>query len=188
MYAVSPEVMETLPNAPVDAARCAIDWLIKKSLMPSNLRDVAFPKKHLSVARVFPELQSQPEKRPNEGTNGVLSPPPKRKTKGTNGAVDVDDDRLPATQRVQTLCHSMGLKAPRYELTPTDPRVNYIFDGHPDFGDDGDNFPEDLGRVTGVDGKDNAKQQIAERLLAHLRGMHQERMAAFEFVSGSTAS
>lgn len=180
MYAVPPGLIETVPDACADAAKCAIDWLVKQSLMPSNMQDVAFSKNALPV------LQSQPEQRPNEWTNGVLSsPPPKRKTKGTTGAVGVDDNSIPATQRVQTLCHSLGLKAPRYELTPTDPRVNHVFDGRPDFGDDCDGFPEDLGRVTGVAGKDDARQQIAEQLLAYLRGMYRERKAAFELVSGS---
>ncbi|KAL1871349.1 hypothetical protein Daus18300_004715 [Diaporthe australafricana] len=170
------------------AAKCAIEWLISQSLMPSNLQDVTFPKSHLPPPRPLPVLQSQPAKRPNEDTNGGHTPPPKRMTKGTTGVVAVDDDSLPATQRVQALCHSMGLKAPSYNLTNSDPRVNYIFDGRPDFGDDSDNFPEDLGHVTHVLGKDSAKQEIAEILLKHLMKMHQERRAEYEGFTTSTSS
>lgn len=156
--------------------------------MPSNLQDVTFPKTHLPPPRPLPVLQSQPAKRPNEDTSGGLTPLPKRKTKGTAGVVYMGDDSLPATQRVQTLCHSMGISAPTYVLTNTDPRVNYIFDGHPDFGDDSDHFPEDLGHITGVPGKDSAKQEIAEILLQHLMKMHQERAAEYEGLTKSTGS
>lgn len=187
MYAVSPGVLETVPDACIDAAKNAIDWLIQQSLMPSNLRDVTFLKK-VPSSRAIPELQRQTEKRPNEGTNGVLSPPPKRQTKGTTGAVDADDDRIPATQRVHNLCQSMGLNPPRYELTLADPRVNYVFDGYPDFGDDADSFPEDLGRIFGVAGTNNAKQEIAEKVLVHLREMHQKRAAELQLLSESTGS
>lgn len=187
MYAVSPAVIEAVPDACIDAAKCAIDWLIQQSLMPSNLRDVTFSKK-LPSARALPERQGQPAKRPNEGTNGVLSPPPKRQTKGTNGAADADDDSVPATQRVHNLCQSMGLNPPRYELTVADPRANFVFDGYPDFGDDSDSLPEGLGRITGVAGRDNAKQEIAEKLLVHLREMHQKRAAELQLLSESTGS
>lgn len=155
--------------------------------MPSNLRDVTFLKKSPS-SRALPGLQGQPEKRPNEGTNGVLSPPPKRQTKGTAGAVDADDDGQSATKRVRDLCQSMGLNPPGYKLTPTDPRVNYVFDGYPDFGVDADSFPEDLGRITGVAGTNNAKQEIAKKLLVHLREMYQKRAAELQLLSESTGS
>lgn len=127
-------------------------------------------------------MQSQSAKRPSEGTNDVLSPPPKRKTKGTNGTVDVEDDNLPATQRVSVLCQSMSLRAPSYRVTPADPRVNYVFNGYPDFGDDEDSFgfPEGLGQITNVCGKDAAKQEIAEKLLPHLLKMYRERTAQYE--------
>lgn len=170
---------EATINIRVDAAQCAIDWLDKKFLLPSYLRDEAFPQGSLPAAGPLPILESQPQpiKRPSESTNGVISPPPKRKTKGTNGAVDVEDENLPATQRVQTLCHKLGLNAPRYVLTSADSRVNYLFNGHPDFGDDEDDFPEGLGRVTGVAGKENARQEIAELVLTYLRKLYQERAA-----------
>lgn len=163
----------------LDAAKCAIDWLDKKFLLPSYLREEAFPQSSSPAAGPLPipESQPQPIKRPSESTNGVLSPPLKRKTKGTNGTVDVEDEDLPATQRVQALCHRMGLNAPRYDLTPADPRVNYLFNGHPDFGDDEVDFPEGLGRVTRVAGKENARQEIAELVLAHLREVYRERAA-----------
>ncbi|KAJ0109252.1 rrna-processing protein efg1 [Diaporthe amygdali] len=170
------------------AAKCAIDWLITQSLMPSNLQDVTSPKQQLPFPRPLPIQASQSAKRPNDGTNGVLSPPPKRKTKGTNGAVDVDDNSLPATQRVTTLCHSMKLRAPTYRLTNSDPRANYIFDGYPDFGEDSDEFPEDLGKVTGVAGKDGARQEIAELVLEHLLVMHRERTEKYEMLSKVTGS
>ena len=152
--------------------------------MPFNLRFLAFPQQPL------PEIQNESAKRPSEGTNGVVSPPPKRKAKGTTGPVDVDDDSLPATQRVQALFHGMGLKAPSYVLTPADERVNYIFNGHPDFGDDEDTFgfDEDLGRITRVSGRDNAKQQIAEKLLPRLLEMRQERKEFFESHLRSTGT
>lgn len=82
----------------------------------------------------------------------------------------------------------MGLKAPTYVLTPADPRVNYVFNGYPDFGDDEGTFPEDLGRVTGVSGRDSARQEIADLVLAHLRGLHQERAAEFQLLAESIGS
>lgn len=170
----------------LDAAKCAIDWLDKKFLLPSYLREEAFPPSSSPAAGPLPipESQPQPIKRPSESTNGVLSPPLKRKIKGTNGTVDVEDENLPATQRVQALCHSMGLNAPRYDLTPADPRVNYLFNGYPDFGDDEDDFPEDLGRVTAVAGKENARQEIAEQVLTYLRKLYRERAAQHAELTG----
>lgn len=188
MHAIpSGMIKKTVSDACIDAAKYAIDWLIKQSLMPSNLKDVTFLK-NSPATRAIPALQKQPEKRPNEGPNGVLSPPPKRKTNGTTGVVDVDDESLPATQRVQALCHRMGLNAPKYVLNPADPRVNYVFNGYPDFGDDEGSFPEDLGRIEGVSGRDNARQEIAEQVLAHLYGEYQERAADFQLLSESNGS
>lgn len=184
MYALPPAVIRPVPNVLLDAAKCAIDWLDKKSLLPSNLRYFAFPQGTLPV------LQSQPAKLSSEDTNGVLLPPPKRKAKGTTGTVDVNDDSLPATQRVSTLCQSMGLTAPSYKLTHADSSLNYLYDGYPDFGDDEDSFnlPEGLGRITGVCGKDMAKQEMAEQLLPHLLSMYRERMADWESHSVSIHS
>jgi hypothetical protein len=175
MYALLPAVLRPVPDALVDAAKCAIDWLDKRSLLSSDLRGFAFPKDTLPV------LQDQPVKRPSEGSNGVLSPPPKRKTKGTTGIVDVEDDSLPATQRVSMLCQSMSLKAPTYVLTHADPSIPFIYNGHPDFGDDEDSFdlPEGLGQITGVTGKDGAKREMAEQLLPHLLRMYRERTADY---------
>lgn len=170
----------------LDAAQCAIDWLDKKFLLPSYLREEAFPQGSLPAAGPLPILESQPQpiKRPSESTNGVPSPPPKRRTKGTNGTVDIEDENLPATQRVQALCHSMGMKAPRYDLTSADSRVNYLFNGYPDFGDDEHDFPEDLGRVTGIAGRENARQEIAVLVLTYLRNLYRERAAQHAELTG----
>lgn len=207
-----------MTDAFIDAAKCAVDWLIKQSLMPSNLEGVTFQKRQFSAARPLshlkkqsetqsetqseippekqpetqPETQpeKQPEKRSNEG-DSVPSPPPKRMAKETNtstGIAEVDDENLPATQRVQALCHSMKLGAPTYILILADPSVDNVFNGHPDFGDDEDSFPEDLGWVEGVTGKENAKKEIAKKLLVHLLDLYQKRVAELESHTGTTSS
>lgn len=189
MYYIPSRVIKPVPDACVDAAKCAIEWLIQQSLMHPNLQDVAVPKV-LSPAQALADLQRQPEKRPNEGTNGVLSPPHKRKANGTTGTgiAEVDDENLPATQRVQALCHGMKLGTPTYILILADPSVNNVFDGHPDFGDDEDSFPEDLGRVEGVTGKEKARQEVAKKVFVHLLGMFKERMAERVLHAGTTSS
>lgn len=166
---------EAVPDPDVDAAKCAIQWLDSKSLFPSSLRSLAFPEESLPV------LRNQPAKRPSEGSNGVLSPPPKRKTQETTGTADGGGDETPvpkrATESVSTFCQSMGLTAPKYVITRA-PTGNCIFNGYPDFGDDEDSFdfPEGLGRVEGVAGKDNTKLRMAEQLLPYILKMYRERM------------
>lgn len=146
----------------------------------------------LSEKQSGTQSEKQPEKRSNKGDNGVSSPPAKRVAKETTntstGIAEVDDEHLPATQRVQALCHVMKLGAPTYILILADPSVNNVFDGHPDFGDDEDSFPEDLGRVEGVTGKENAKKEIAKKVLVYLLDLYQKRVAELESHTGTTSS
>ncbi|KAG8156685.1 hypothetical protein KVR01_013476 [Diaporthe batatas] len=157
------------------AAKCAMEWLAKHGLLPPHLRLPVAPQETLAV------LQSQPPKRPNEGSNGVLSPAPKRKPTGTNFTVDVNDDSPSAAQRVSMLCQSMGLQAPSYKLTPAHEGINFIYNGYVDFGQDEDAFdlPEDVGQIAGVMGKDTARQDMAEQLLPHLLKMYRERCGEY---------
>jgi hypothetical protein len=176
--------MRPVADALPVAAKCAIDWLDQNSLLPFDTQHFATPQGTLPV------LQSQPTKRSSEGTNGTVSPPPKRKAKGTAGVVDVNDESLPATQRVSTLCQRMGLTAPSYKITHSDSSLNHIYDGYADFGDDEDSIglPEGLGRVTGACGKHMAKQMMAEQVLPHILSMYRVRTADYESHSESTRS
>lgn len=111
----------------------------------------------------------------------MLSPPPKRKIQETTGTADGAGYDVPApkraTERVSTLCQSMGLTAPKYVITRA-PTGNCIFNGYPDFGDDeySFDFPEGLGHVEGVAGRDNTKLRMAEQLLPCIMKIYQERM------------
>lgn len=194
MYVVPPGVIEPVSNARADAAKCALDWLDKKSLLPFHLGQMVFGQSYVPTAGPFPVLQkqSQQAKRPSEGTNGVLSPPPpppKRRAQEIPGAVDDDDDaNLPATDRVRNLCPKLGLKVPIYRIALTDPNITTVFDGYPDFGDDEGSIPEDLGRVTGITGKANTKQAVSEKVLVYLVDLHHKRAAEMQLVSESTGS
>lgn len=158
------------------AARCALIWLAKHDLLPPDLLCAVAPRE------AIPVVQSQPAKGPTEGSKAVLSPPSKRKAKGNNSSVNVYDDSLPATQRVSMLCQDMGLKAPSYKLTLAHDGINCIYNGYVDFAEDEDayNLPEDVGRITGVMGKDTARHNMAEQLLPHILKMHRERCEDYE--------
>ncbi|POS80127.1 hypothetical protein DHEL01_v201463 [Diaporthe helianthi] len=149
------------------AAMCAMAWLAKNDLLPPHLRNSVVPQE------TIPVIQGQPAKRPTEGNGGVLPPPPKRKA---------NDDSLPATQRISMLCHKMGLRPPSYKLTPAHDGTNCIYNGYVDFAEDEDTYdlPEDVGKVTGVMGKDTAKHDMAEQLLPHILKMYRERSEDYE--------
>lgn len=192
MYVVPPRVTEHVSNARVDAAKCALDWLDKKSLLPSHLRRMAFHQSNVPTTGPLSVLQNQNQqaKRPSEVTNGVLSPPPpKRKATGTNGVVDDDDAAgLTAIERVKNLCPKLGLRAPIPRATLADPNVTNVFDGYPDFGDDEGSFPEDLGRVTGVTGEANTKLAVSEKVLVYLLDLYQKREAELQLLQESIGS
>lgn len=76
--------------------------------------------------------------------------------------------------KVIAIARTLGLAAPEYRLTPTDPRA-------PAFWDVAAYFSQSLshegpvGEVKQVHGKKAAKEECAKRVLAYLKGEEQKR-------------
>ncbi|ROW12278.1 hypothetical protein VMCG_00440 [Cytospora schulzeri] len=172
-----PPVFPKKKDAKQYAAKCAIEWLIAQSYMPSNLKDVTFPKGH-GTSR--PALSSSFIRGPTEDFNRVTTPPPERPAKGTSGAVDFRDESLPATQRVSALCRELGLPQPKYVLTRSTPGTDRYFNGKPDFGHENSMMPAGLGHVEHMEGVDKTKSAIASLVLEYLLQEHQERQSLLE--------
>lgn len=135
------------------AAKCTVEWLIEKGLMPGN-GCATFPKD-----APMPALQSLP-------------------TDSVAGEVDLDleiDNSMPATQRVPPLCTRLGLKPPSYQLQQH-PSIPSLFSGHAEF-DGGLQGATQLGHVSDVYTKKNAKEKIASIVLQHLLKIQAEREA-----------
>jgi len=86
------------------------------------------------------------------------------------------DDRISATSRVAVLCKHLGLNIPTYRMTLSGPRGN-LWTGAPDFGVDNMLVPHDLGCISLVWGKEQAKQKMAEELLPFLLELYVRRQA-----------
>lgn len=173
-----------------DAAKCAVDWLIQHSYMPSNLKDVTFPRGHQPVRFVRPSSsESSAEDSAGEdggedgggGNSGPATPPPPKKArKGPPSAADINDESLPATERVAALCTEMGMQPPVYRLDRSIPGTERYYDGYPDFGLENGSMPDGLGRVRKVEGRERARARIAEAVLGHLLSVYRERLSMFE--------
>lgn len=157
------------------AARCCAEWLMAQGRIPPDGESVVFPR---PTATTTLASSSSP--------SSAASPAPSpRQRKGIPGgaAVDVRDDDVPATQRVQEMCRRLGLQAPRYELRPAAAAGGGVggplWSGEPSFaGAAGPHLvPEGVGRVEGVYGKKFAKERIAEEVLAHLLQIEAQRSA-----------
>ncbi|KAK7740551.1 hypothetical protein SLS53_005395 [Cytospora paraplurivora] len=191
-----PPVFTNKKAAKQFTAKCAVDWLIAHLLMPSNLLDVTFPKGYVPtrLGSASPQSSSssssspppppppstkQPADKEGPKDNGVQLPPQPRSSKGAS-TVDFEDDSLPATQRVTALCRILGMQAPRYSITRSNPDVDKYFDGRPDFGSDPHHIPEGLGRVMWVVGSEKARQAVAGYVLDYLLTIYHERKRQLE--------
>lgn len=81
-----------------------------------------------------------------------------------------------ATAQVAELSAALGIGSPRYEVTPDPENPNY-FSAHPVFPSilEAGHFPHGTGHVANVFGKNNAKEEVAKRVLAGLRKIKQQR-------------
>lgn len=198
----SPPVFPRKKDAKQYAAKCAVEWLIAQSMMPSNLRDVTFPKAQLpsrlttsSFSRRLVTTSSDDEDSDEDSEDdsspssppGSPSPAPQRPAGGTSspGAVDLGDESLPATQRVTALCAELGIRAPRYVTNRSASGRDRCFDGYPDFGHDSSSMPKGLGRVEDVEGQEKARLAVAALVLEHLLCQYKERQSQIEDVLGS---
>jgi hypothetical protein len=166
--------------------------------MPSNLRDVTFPKAQLPsrlttssfsrrpITTTSDDEDSDEDSEDSSSSPGSPSPAPQQPARGGSpGAVDFGDDSLPATQRVTALCAKLGLQAPRYVTTPSASGRGRCFDAYPDFGYDNSRMPKGLGHVKDVEGQEKAKLEVAGLVLEHLLCQYRERQSQIEDVLGS---
>ncbi|KAK4237410.1 hypothetical protein C8A03DRAFT_34657 [Achaetomium macrosporum] len=174
------------------AAKCCIEWLMANGHMPSDGKSVTFPKsKAKPAAKAVAALKKQAASA-NGNTNGTTttttsttkvtpkkrphSPSQDTTPTNTTNPIDITDEDILATQRVTHLCQQLGITPPQYRITPStsttsttsDSSGAAYFDGYPDFGADSVKVPDGLGRVASVYGKKNARERIAEEVLAWL--------------------
>ncbi|KUI62151.1 hypothetical protein VP1G_09297 [Cytospora mali] len=177
-----PPVFPRKKEAKQYAAKCAVEWLIAHSFMPSNLKDVTFPK-----GRVLPSLSSSFVKPSTEGSNGALTPPAQKRQsppkETTSDVTDFNDDGLAATKRVATLCPQLGLRPPRYVISVSASGADGCYDGYPEFGHDNSSVPRGLGHVKNVEGQEKARQEVASLVLDHLLPLQKERQALLDSMS-----
>lgn len=193
----SPPVFPRKKDAKQYAAKCAVEWLIAQSLMPSNLRDVTFPKAQLPSRLTTSSFSRRPittssdedsdgDSENDDSPPGSPSPAPQQPARGGSpGAVDFGDDSLPATQRVTALCAELGMQAPRYVTTRAVSGRDRCFDGYPDFGYDNSRMPKGLGHVKDVEGQEKARLEVAGLVLEHLLCQYRERQSQIEDLLGS---
>ncbi|KAK4106630.1 hypothetical protein N658DRAFT_415637 [Parathielavia hyrcaniae] len=180
------------------AAKCCIEHLMRSGHMPTDGLNVVFPKpkppppnppgskKKAKAAPAPPPpaaAAASPSNHPtNTGTNTSSNDDVPAQGKDNNTTTNTDneeDPQQPTTRtRVADLCRLMGLAVPAYKLTPSPgiPPADHTtggghqyWDGHADFGADAIKVPEEgLGRVANVYGKKNARERVAEEVLAWL--------------------
>jgi hypothetical protein len=156
------------------AAKCCIEYLMNGGFMPTDGVNVEFPK-----PKPAPN-PAKPKKTKPTAPNPSATPAPARNTEPTtdnstnDNDKDKDSDTEPATTRVEELCRLMGLVIPIYKITPaaatagSGGAANPYWDGYADFGADAIKVPQGLGTVANVYGKKNARERIAEEVLAWL--------------------
>lgn len=112
-----------------------------------------------------------------------LTAPPSRRTANrrtkvpVGATVDFLDEAIAATRRVIAVCDDLKIPHPKYELDPQPmdeqdgpvvPNARTMWDGYADMGTFGLWLPDNVGHVTGILGKNCAKEAIAESLLEWL--------------------
>ncbi|KAK0630732.1 hypothetical protein B0T17DRAFT_616349 [Bombardia bombarda] len=104
-------------------------------------------------------------------------------TTTTTPTIDVHDDDIPATKRVNEMCSRLGIVPPQYQLTVSsgdDESAGGFFSGYPTFGVDSVQMPDGLGRVTNCYSRKMTREKIAEEVLVYLLTVEAERAAAAE--------
>ncbi|KAI1854560.1 hypothetical protein JX265_007569 [Neoarthrinium moseri] len=184
-------------NAKQYAARCAAEWLMAQNLMPSNGRDVKFPRP-TAPARESPGAMEEEGGMSSDSSSpsvsaSVSAPSPggaggevggagggaTLNPKNTTPPVffdDVDGDEPRSTQLVSDLCQTLGWSPPSYKLLQEG--TSGYWSGYP-ISDDINyrRFPQNLGYVSNVLGKENAREKIADAVLGELRKMVTKRQA-----------
>ncbi|KAG5922786.1 hypothetical protein E4U42_005264 [Claviceps africana] len=88
-------------------------------------------------------------------------------------------------ERVAVLVTRLGIDSPTYRIEP-DPAGGDLFCGQPVF-KNGGRIPHDLGFVSGVAGRAEAKRRIAEQVLAWAESEMQRRQSLYESLWGEAA-
>lgn len=172
------------------AAKCCIDWLVSLNRMPDP-RSSGMPKTQKApkvdpIEALLLSLSTTSEA-PSSGVHAVGQPPPSSQLASptskdlivSGDSMNVYDDRIPTTQRVQEMCRRLGIQAPKYELISDGNVKNPLWSGYPDFGADKDQVPREVGVIQNIFPKKLAKQMIAEEVLSFLLQKEAERDAQY---------
>ncbi|KAI0971649.1 hypothetical protein F4678DRAFT_472172 [Xylaria arbuscula] len=160
------------------AAKCAIEWLRAKGLMPQH--GVRFPKGYSTPHQLQGQPKSpQPKGFSNTPAQGqILSPARIQSTPTRSPFSPFDDSQASAANQAAELCKALGINPPRYDIATT--TIDGFYRGRADFGDEGDFLPFDaseLALTEDVMGKKAAKELIAEKLVKLLLAEKEKRDA-----------
>lgn len=164
---------------------------MKRQSLPDTPATAHTPQQHQEQKSRMNPLSSSPQNSSASNSSGGTpvvapselgtSPPtntkthPKVPSEAEEGEGNENGGRR-LTAQVADLCKALGLGAPRYEVTADPERPGY-FSGHPVFHSmlEAGHFPHGTGYVENVIGKNNAKEEIAKRVLVVLRRIKHER-------------
>ena len=105
---------------------------------------------------------------------------------GGGSPVDVYDEDISATSRVEEMCRRLRIQAPRYKEQP-DPVDDTHYNASVEFGIDMQ-LPDTVGRVVNCRNKSFAREKVAEEVLEYLFQVEAKRNAAADELLQAMAS
>ncbi|KAM4054711.1 hypothetical protein HRG_005534 [Hirsutella rhossiliensis] len=186
-----PPAFQGKKNAKRYAAKCALQYLqqaVVKGAVPAATPPT---KERAAAATQSPALSPSPARGVAAGGGGGgaaaadrsprLQPQPSSGVPGCSecGSSNPDNgDEASVFRHVSDLATSLNLSSPRYEVVP-DSEMPGFFRGCPVFSP-ADMVPRDLGLVSGVLGKKQARLQVAEKVLEWLEAERRKRRDVFD--------
>ncbi|KAK4224158.1 hypothetical protein QBC38DRAFT_371644 [Podospora fimiseda] len=160
------------------AAKCCIEWLMKERYMPMGGASVSFLKGTQGVRHFQPKILPVPEEDRGGARLGGGPVPTGKEYK-----MDVHDEDIPATKRVEEMCRRLGLVSPKYVVTPNLDNEAY-FDGYADFAADAGRISTKETKVKFIYSRTFTRHAIAEKVLGILFEIEKKRKEICDEVAG----
>ncbi|KAH8673606.1 hypothetical protein BX600DRAFT_508850 [Xylariales sp. PMI_506] len=197
------------------AARCAVEWLVERKMMPNN-GDVKFTNAATSISPptattsgAAPPVGQAAVKKGTTSGGAILAAAPSDECSESGssaagsplvglggGAIRSSSpfsspssasatSELSNTILVNQLCDKLHIRPPEWQLTADETEPNR-WSGQPVFNVlESHNFPPGLGQVKDVRGRDVAQEKMAEGVLRELRGLEAARKRKVQDILGS---
>ncbi|GME36193.1 putative double-stranded RNA-binding protein [Neofusicoccum parvum] len=175
--------------AKAHAARDAVRWLRDRGRMPRKGHPTKKKAKAAAAATVIAVppsagLAPLPAPMPISGVD-ANAPAPAAGAEESDGSSAGSPDHKDRSlgEQVMMLCSRLGVAQPVYRITP-DPRVPSMWSGAAFFPHDPAMAPpgQAVGEVANIYGKKNAKEEVAKKVLKHLKAKRAERLREAEGV------